>query len=647
MPAELRILVLEDDLLDAELAIATLDQAGYTCSWDCVDTRAAFLGRLDAQDYDLVLSDYNLPAFDGLSAVQLLRERDSDLPFILVSGTLGEETAIESLKAGATDYVIKSHLARLAPVVTRALRERDEQRQRREAEAGLRRAEARYRDLFENANDMIYTHDLGGCFTSVNGMGERLTGYSRAELLTMNIDQLIAPEYPAFKTENVSDQHAKASGITEQLEIICKDQRRIWVEINTRLIYEDGQPIAVQGIARDISERRRAEEERRQLEDQLLQAQKMESIGTLAGGVAHDFNNILTAIIGNIQLALETIPSESPDYPLLAEIEKAATRATSLTRQLLTFSRRQPLERRTIELNGTINELSQMLRRIIGEDVEITIRLAPDLAPIFADPAQIQQVVMNLAVNARDAMPNGGRLLIVTREVLLDEQACRNYPWVHPGRYAQLAVTDTGAGMDAETQQRIFEPFFTTKERGKGTGLGLSVVYGIIKQHEGFVQVSSQPGLGTSFTVYLPAPLVASAIAVPELSPHVRGGNETILVAEDEASLRYLASTALERLGYTVILAEDGLEAVNLFRANQAKIDLVILDLIMPRFGGRDALSRMRALRPDLRALFVTGYDDDAGREFGASVLLPGTTLLQKPYRVDILGSRVREILDN
>jgi two-component system cell cycle sensor histidine kinase/response regulator CckA len=641
MPAELRILVLEDDLLDAELAITTLDQAGYACGWDCVDTREAFLRRLDEQAYDLVLSDYNLPAFDGLSAVQLLRERDPDLPFILVSGTLGEETAIESLKAGATDCVVKSHLARLAPVVARALRERDEQRQRREAEA-------RYRDLFENANDMIYTRDLAGFFTSVNGMGERLTGYTRAELLTMNIDQVVAPEYPHIKSAEHLQQREQEGGITaEELEFLRKDGTRVWVEVNMRLIYENGRPVAVQGIARDISERRRAEEERRHLEDQLLQAQKMESIGTLAGGVAHDFNNMLTAIIGNTQLALESVPPNSPDYPLLAEIEKAAMRATSLTRQLLTFSRRQPLERRTIDLNGTINELSQMLRRIIGEDVEIMIRLAPQLSPIFADPAQIQQVVMNLAVNARDAMPNGGRLLIATHEAIVDEQACRNYPWARPGRYAQLMVGDTGIGIDAETQQRIFEPFFTTKARGKGTGLGLSVVYGIIKQHEGFVQVASELGRGTTFTIFLPAPAVAMGVATPELSPLVRGGSETILVAEDEASLRYLASTILERLGYTVILAEDGLEAVNLFRANQSKIDLVILDMVMPRFGGRDALDQMRALRPDLRALFVTGYDDDAARALGANVAVPGTTLLQKPYRVDILGSRVREMLDN
>ena len=271
---------------------------------------------------------------------------------------------------------------------------------------------------------------------------------------------------------------------------------------------------------------------------------------------------MLTAIIGNIQLVLESTPAKSLDYPMLTEIEKAATRATALTRQLLTFSRRQPIERRTIDLNGTINELSQMLQRLIGEHVDVAIRLADQLAPIFADPAQIQQVVMNLAVDARDAMPGGGRLLIATREVELDEQACRNQPWARPGRYAQLIVSDTGTGMDAELQQRIFEPFFTTKERGKGTGLGLSVVYGIIKQHEGFVQVDSAPQRGTTFTIFLPVPTIALGVGAPDLSPLVRGGKETILVAEDEPSLRYLASTVLERLGYTVILAEDGLEAV-------------------------------------------------------------------------------------
>ncbi|MBK9710594.1 MAG: response regulator [Kouleothrix sp.] len=648
MPAELRILVLEDDMYDAELAIVTLELAGYTCLWDHAATREQFLDLLARQCYDLVLSDYSLPSFDGLSAVRLLRARDSDVPFILVSGTLGEETAIESLKAGATDYVIKSHLERLVPVVGRALREHDELRQRRQAEAALRRTEARYRDLFENANDMIYTHDLEGYFTSVNSMGLRLTGYTRDELLSMNIEQLFAPEYLQLRAEAAQKHQLEETLVSaEEIEVIRKDATRVWVEVSSRLIYEDGRPVGLQGIARDISERRRAEEERRQLEDQLLQAQKMESIGTLAGGVAHDFNNMLTAIIGNIQLVLEDVLPDSPDYPLLTEIEKAAMRATALTRQLLTFSRRQPIERRTVDLNGTITEVSQMLRRIIGEDVEIAIRQAPGMAPILADPAQVQQVVMNLAVNARDAMPEGGRLLIATGVVDLDEAACRNYAWARPGRYVQIVVSDTGVGMDVETQQRIFEPFFTTKERGRGTGLGLSVVYGIIKQHEGFIQVASEPGHGTTFTIFLPAPSFVSDAVAPELSHMVRGGHETILVAEDESSLRYLAATVLERLGYTVLLAEDGKVALDMFESDPARIDLVVLDLVMPRFGGRDALARMRAIRPELRALFVTGYDDSDEHARSASVAIPGTTLLHKPYRVDMLGLRVRELLDH
>jgi PAS domain S-box-containing protein len=647
MPGELRILVLEDNIYDAELAIATLELAGYSCGWDLVSTREAYLEHIDRQCYDVVLSDYSLPAFDGLSAVRILRERDLDMPFILISGTLGEETAIESLKAGATDYVVKSHLERLVPVVGRALRERDEQRQRRQAEAALLRAEARYRDLFENANDMIYTRDLDGNFTSVNAMAERITGYTRDELMAMNISRIVAAGYGMVHTEaELRQREAVGANNAEEVEFIRKDGSRMWVDVNVRLIYEDGQAIGVQGIARDISERRRAEEVRRQLEDQLLQAQKMESIGTLAGGVAHDFNNMLTAIIGNIQLALDGVQPDSPDYPLLIEIEKAANRATSLTRQLLTFSRRQPLERRTIDLNGAINELSHMLLRIIGEDIEIAIRLAPDIAPIYADPAQIQQVVMNLAVNARDAMPSGGKLTIATSEVMLDEAACRNYPWARPGRYARIIVADTGVGIDPDTQLRIFEPFFTTKERGKGTGLGLSVVYGIVKQHEGFVQVASEPGRGATFSTFLPAPAHTVDVAGPQPPPMVRGGDETILVAEDEASLRYLAATVLERLGYTVLLAKDGQEALELFVSDPARIDLVILDMVMPRFGGRDALDRMRSIRPDLPALFVTGYDDKGPRPAAPSYT-HSAHILHKPYRVDALGWRVREILDN
>jgi PAS domain S-box-containing protein len=648
---QLHLLILEDDPLDAELAVAAIEQAGYTCRWERVVSESAFRTLMAAQaqlPYDIVLVDYNLPSFDGLRALRLLRARDSELPCIMVSGVLGEEIAIESLKAGATDYVLKGHMARLPAVLSRALREHAELRQRRRAEEALRHAEARYRDLFENANDIIYTLDIAGVFTSVNAAGERLFGYPRDQLMRTNIRQFLTPESDALAQMYLAKKLAgPAETTTYEVEIVRPDATRLPLEVSTRLLFREGQPYEVQGIARDISERRQAEVERRRLEEQLLQAQKMESIGTLAGGIAHDFNNLLTAILGNTQLALDGFTAGEPERVLLTEIEQAARRAATLTNQLLAFSRRQRLERQVIDLNATMSELLNMLRRIIGEDVEIQLDLAPESPAVYADPSQIQQVLMNLAVNARDAMPAGGQLRIATRSVHLDKTDSQTYPWTRPGLYAQIVVSDDGAGIDEATQQRIFEPFFTTKEHGKGTGLGLAVVDGIVKQHDGFIQLTSRAGQGATFTIALPATAPAPLPpATPGPQRPVRGGSETILIAEDEEMLRNLVATILRRAGYTVLLAANGEEAIEIFSQDCEAIDLVILDLIMPRIGGREAFERMRAACSSLRALFVTGYGADYDLHGDPTDLPPNATLLRKPYQVAALNQAVRDILD-
>jgi PAS domain S-box-containing protein len=650
LDTQLHLLILEDDPIDAELVVATIEQAGYTCRWDRATSESSFRSLLAAQDplpYNVVLVDYNLPSFDGLRALQQLRARDPEVPCIMISGVLGEAVAIESIKAGATDYVLKSQIARFPAVLARALREHAELRQRRRAEEALRHAEARYRDLFENANDIIYTLDIPGFFTSVNAAGERLFGYPREQLLRMNIRTFLTPESDARAQMYLATKlEGPAETTTYDVEITRPDGARLPLEVSTRLLFRDGRPYEVQGIARDISERRHAEAERRRLEEQLMQAQKMESIGTLAGGIAHDFNNLLTAILGNTQLALEGLAPGGPNYELLLEIEQAARRAAALTNQLLAFSRRQRLERQVIDLNATMSELLNMLRRIIGEDVEVELELAPNSPAVFADPAQIQQVVMNLAVNARDAMPSGGQLRIATRSVQLDVAESQTYPWLQAGPYAEIVVSDNGSGMDEATQQRIFEPFFTTKEQGKGTGLGLAVVDGIIKQHDGFIKLASQVGQGTTFTIVLPAAVALAPVVVPQPRAPARGGSETILIAEDEEILRNLAATILRRAGYAVLLAVNGEEAIELFGKDCSAIDLVILDLIMPRIGGLEAFERMRALCPDLRALFVTGYGADYDLHGDPTGLPPNTTLLRKPYQVAALNQMVRDILD-
>ena len=392
----------------------------------------------------------------------------------------------------------------------------------------------------------------------------------------------------------------------------------------------------------EIEDRAHAEDALRRTEEWLMHSQKLEAIGSLAGGVAHDFNNLLTAILGNTQLLLDKTSEDNPHRNRILEIEKAGKKAAALTRQLLAFSRRQLLERCAVSLNDTVGGTIKMLERIIGEDVQVSKVLSADLWTVYADPAQIDQVLMNLGVNARDAMPNGGRLLISTKNVVLDESYSIHYPYALPGKYIQLEVSDTGSGMDAKTRQRIFEPFFTTKEIGKGTGLGLSMAYGIIKQHYGHINVYSEIGHGTTFRVYLPAIELAVDEEAIRAAPKYGGGTETILVAEDEEALRWLVKDILEALGYKVLLAEDGKSAVEVFVKNLERIDVLLMDLVMPRMSGLEAYQQIQRLRPNLPLVIMTGYSSESVHSFEKFDGL----VLQKPYNVESLGSIIREALD-
>jgi CheY-like chemotaxis protein len=363
----------------------------------------------------------------------------------------------------------------------------------------------------------------------------------------------------------------------------------------------------------------------------------------LAGGIAHDFNNLLTVISGNAQLGLARLQGDSPIRQRLVEVEKAADRAATLTRQLLAFSRRQQLARKSINLHDTIHEIMKLLRRLIGEDVEVRFNSSANLAAVFADPSQVEQVMMNLAINARDAMPQGGQLLIETNNVTLDQIYLRNHPLAKAGRYVEIKISDTGTGMDEKTKAKIFEPFFTTKPIGKGTGLGLATVYGIVKQHDGLIEVYSEVGQGTSFKIYLPVAEQAIEAELQQKEEPVECGNETILVAEDEEPLRNLARSVLEDLGYTVLLASNGEEAVDIYNTNRDKIDLVILDVVMPRMGGHEASQQIRTSR-NIPVIFMTGYSAEmVHNRFLETANMP---LLQKPYSVAVLGRKVREVLD-
>lgn len=524
-----------------------------------------------------------------------------------------------------------THAANLAAVAV----------ERTRTESALRDREELYRLITENSGELISLIDQSGNFLYASPSYAHLLGYNPLELSARSLFDLIhLDDLPLLLGDWSQLATRRTIQTTARLRHIDGSWR--WVDAHGSVIRR-GDALQVVVVGHDVTERMRAEAERRRLEDHLVQAQKMESIGTLTGGIAHDFNNVLSVILGNAQLALLESAPDVLDKSLLVEIEQAAMRGSALTKQLLAFSRRQQLERQVIDLNRTIDDLSLMLTRIIGKDVEIVMSLARDVAAIVADPVQIEQVLLNLVVNARDAMPGGGRLEIATSMLLIDSTQ-PPYEWAQPGRYVQIVVRDTGVGMTAETRQRVFEPFFTTKAQGKGTGLGLAVVYGIVKQHEGFIHVTSAPESGTIFTILFPAETSGPARPATTTLTDVRGGMETILVVEDEAPLRRLVNATLLQLGYTVLLAEDGQSGVELFQANVDRIDLVILDLVMPRLGGREALAQMRALRPALRALLVSGYDSTAERvPVEQSAAVP---LLTKPYRLDVLGRSVRDMLD-
>jgi CheY-like chemotaxis protein len=383
-----------------------------------------------------------------------------------------------------------------------------------------------------------------------------------------------------------------------------------------------------------------------QLEQQFRQAQKMEAVGRLAGGVAHDFNNLLTVISGNADLLLEDLAPEDPHRRDVEEMRKAAESAASLTRQLLAFSRQQVLKPRVLDVNAVLAGAEKLLKRLIGEEIQLVALLGSDLGRVKADPGQLEQVVMNLAVNARDAMPNGGKLTLETANVDLDDTYLQGHPVAKPGPYVMLAVSDTGVGMDEHTKARIFEPFFTTKETGKGTGLGLATVYGIVKQSQGFIWVYSEPQHGTTFKIYLPR-VDQPAERVQDVVPAGESlqGTETILIVEDTAGVRAAAGTVLKRRGYTVLEAPDGAAALRRAAEHRGPIALLLTDVVMPGMSGRDLARQLGAVRPDLRVLFMSGYTDDAIVRHG--VLEPGVMYLQKPFTPDSLGRKVREALDS
>ncbi len=760
------ILIVEDDRALSELVGLKLRREGYEIK-QVFQGREGITSAIEMRP-ELILLDYSLPDMTAAEVIKHLTDQGVDLPFIIMTAHQESKMAVEMMKMGAKDYLVKegNYLELLPQVVNQVMNQIVAQRNLVEAEMKLQASERQYRSLFERDVAGNYHTTLDGAIIDCNQAFARIFGYSNSEeILKINAAQL----YFHHGDRERFIKNLQNDGVLRNYEACMrrKDGNPVWILESVVLFAEDGQiPSYIQGTMIDITDRKKTEEALRvseelnrgivntapigimyldkfgkvlyenpvmanilgytiqgketyrdqnvleipiiresssgeciekllegnmvlgeqvkcqtsgggqkilqihaaprrgvegevvgavfmvldttdycQLEEQYLQSQKMEAIGQLAGGIAHDFNNLLMAIAGHTELALLKLSAEDPIKKTFQEIRKSTDRAAQLTGQLLTFSRKQLVKPQIINCNTVISNMQKMLLRIIGEDVELLTVPADKLHSIQIDPGQLEQIILNLAVNARDAMPQGGKLIIETRNVLLTEKDIRLTPDFSPGNYAVLSISDTGIGMNEEVKARIFEPFFTTKGLGKGTGLGLATVYGIVKQNNGYIRVFSEPDKGTRFEIYFPK-IAGQAVEIEktEETTYLPRGTETVLVAEDEEIIRDLACKILKQQGYHVIEAKSGIDALLLCRQLKNPINLLITDVIMPKMNGADLVNHLRKIWSDFKVLFMSGYTPDVIVKNG--ILKPGTPYMQKPFQLSTLAKKVREVLD-
>ncbi len=510
-------------------------------------------------------------------------------------------------------------------------------------------SEERFRSLIHSAQDGIVSADRNGRIFLLNKAAERLFGYSAPEAHGLEFSALFPDDNDAnsdFQRElscYVTSGECLSEGQTFELHGLPKNGKEIPLEVSLS-VSENGENQILTGMIRDISERKKAEEQHENLQAQLIQMQKMETVGRLAGGIAHDFNNILSAIIGYSELVLHELPPESQTYQDVETIKESGEKAAVMTGQLLAFSRKQVLKMQAVDLNATIEGMAKMLTRLMGEHIKLDLRLTPQLPTIRADASQLEQIILNLAVNGRDAMPEGGHLIIATSEVELERDYVDKHPEAKLGRHLSLAVSDTGSGITEEVRQQIFDPFFTTKERSKGTGLGLSTVYGIVKQHESQISVYSEIDKGTTFKIFFPAGNGAAVKQTDMSETVIPKGEETILLAEDDQTILRMIRNCLEPCGYNLLVADNGQEAIEISRAYGGEIQLLLTDVIMPKLDGQELANLIRNERPDIDVIFMSGYTDDVIAHHG--VLDADVNFIQKPVTPSKLAQALKEVLD-
>jgi two-component system cell cycle sensor histidine kinase/response regulator CckA len=640
MKQPLTVLMVEDSPEDAKLVVRELSHGGFDVTHRVVANPKDMRDALAERTWDIILSDHALPEFSGSAALKLARELAEDTPLIFVSGTIGEDVAVEAMRSGARDYVMKDSLARLSLAVTRELREAQNRREAKRAEEALRWRQALFEAQMDSNSDGIMV---------VDGKGRKILQNRRMSELWQippeiadDPDDARQVEFVTTRTKNPKQFANKVHHLYTHTNDVSHDEielidGRTFDRYSAPVRDKHGKYYGRIWTFRDITERKT-------LETQLRQAQKMDAIGQLAGGVAHDFNNILTATMMHLGMLRNTLCDEETQ-DALKELELQTQRAADLTRQLLMFSRKSAMEIKPIDLNVVVDDMLKMLRRLLGEQVTVQFNKTPWLPSIEADSSMMQQVLMNLALNARDAMPKGGQLTLSTDVVELGGPDARANPDRRAGWFVKMSVADTGCGMDEAVLKRIFEPFFTTKELGKGTGLGLATVYGIVKQHQGWTEVESSIGTGSTFHVYLPVSTKAKVAESRETDSALKGGTETILLVEDEAVVRNVTARWLQMLGYRVIEATNGQEAMDLWAKHASQVQLLFTDMVMPcGISGLELAERFQQQAPDLKVIIASGYSSEISAQ--GIPTMPGMRFLQKPFKAQMLATAVRGSLD-